>query len=223
MHVAELWRYPVKSMGGEKLDCALLGSLGIEGDRVVHVDVGGRFVTARTHPRLLGLHATLDASGEPLVDSLPWTQPEVLTKVRDIAGAGSQLVRDDSAQRFDILPLLVATDSAIAEFGRDGRRLRPNIVIGGVDGLAERTWEGMCLRIGKVLIGIEDLRMRCVMTMFDPDTLEQDRGVLRDIARRFEGKLALNCWVIAGGEICLGDPVELVENCEHEKAGGFLS
>jgi uncharacterized protein YcbX len=79
----------------------------------------------------------------------------------------------------------------------------------------------MCLRIGKVLIGIEDLRMRCVMTTFDPDTLEQDRGVLRDIARRFEGKLALNCWVITGGKVCLGDQVELVENCEHEKAAGF--
>ena len=74
------------------------------------------------------------------------------------------------------------------------------------------------MRIGDVLIGIEDLRMRCVMTTFDPDTLEQDRNVLRDIVRRFDGKLALNCWVIQGGKICVGDEVELIENCEREKA-----
>jgi hypothetical protein len=61
-----------------------------------------------------------------------------------------------------------------------------------------------------VIIGIEDLRTRCVMTTFDPDTLKQDRQVLRDIVQKFGGKLALNCYVIRGGEIRVGDPVELV-------------
>jgi uncharacterized protein YcbX len=220
MRVAELWRYPVKSMAGERLQCATLGSLGIEGDRVVHVeDARGKFVTARTHPKLLGHHARLGPAGEPVVDDADWTEPSVLEQVVNIAGPGAKLVRDDSAQRFDILPLLVATDGAIRAFGRDGRRLRPNIVIGGVEGLSERSWEGMCLRIGGAWIGIEDLRMRCVMTTFDPETLQQDKNVLKDIARRFEGKLALNCWVIKGGEICVGDEVELIEECEHEKAG----
>ena len=37
MKVAELWRYPVKSMGGETLDRAHLDSLGIAGDRMVNV------------------------------------------------------------------------------------------------------------------------------------------------------------------------------------------
>jgi len=206
-------------MAGEKLQCATLGSLGIEGDRVVHVEDGrDRFVTSRTHPQLLGHHAKLNSSGEPTVDDVLWTDPHVLQQVIEIAGSDAHLVKDDSAQRFDILPLLVATDGAITAFGRDGRRLRPNIVIGGVDGLEERSWEGKCLRIGEIVIGIEDLRMRCVMTTFDPDTLKQDRDVLRDIVRRFDGKLALNCWVIRGGEICVGDEVELMENCEREKA-----
>jgi len=219
MHVAELWRYPVKSMAGERLECATLGPLGIEGDRVVHVeDSSGRFITSRTHPQLLGHHARLGPSGEPVVDDVLWSEPQVQQQVIEIAGPDAKLVRDDSAQRFDILPLLVATDGSIRAFGRDGRRLRPNIVIGGVDGLEERSWEGKCLRIGEVMIGIEDLRMRCVMTTFDPDTLRQDRNVLRDIVRRFDGKLALNCWVIQGGNICVGDDVELVANCEHEKA-----
>jgi len=218
MHVAELWRYPVKSMAGEKLQCATLGPLGIEGDRVVHVeDSRGRFITSRTHPQLLGHHARLGASGEPVVDDVLWSEPQLKQQVMEIAGPDAVLVRDDSAQRFDILPLLVATDGAIADFGEDGRRLRPNIVVGGVNRLAERLWQGKCLRIGKVMIGIEDLRMRCVMTTYDPDTLKQDRNVLRDIVNRFDGKLALNCGVIQGGEICIGDEVELIGNCEREK------
>jgi uncharacterized protein YcbX len=103
----------------------------------------------------------------------------------------------------------VATDGAIAAFGHDHRRLRPNIVIGGVEGLAEREWPGSCLRMGKVLIGVQDLRLRCIMTAYDPDTLVQDEEITRDIYRRFEGKLALNCFVIEGGEITVGDEVKL--------------
>jgi len=129
----------------------------------------------------------------------------------DIVGEGTRLVHDEAAYRFDILPLLVATDGAIQAFGYDGRRLRPNIVISGVEGLAERSWERQCLRIGDVMIGIEDLRMRCVMTTFDPDTLEQDTDVLKGIVRKFGGKLALNCYVIEGGEIAVGETVELQE------------
>lgn len=38
MKVLEIWRYPVKTMAGEKLAHAHLGSLGIDGDRIVHVE-----------------------------------------------------------------------------------------------------------------------------------------------------------------------------------------
>lgn len=205
-------------MAGEKLERASIGALGIEGDRVVHVEDGsGRFITSRTHPRLLGLRPTLDSSGEPRVDGLRWTDPKVLQRVQEIVGPGTRVVYDDSVDRFDILPLLIATDGAIAAFGHDGRRLRPNIIIGGVEGTAERSWPHQCLNIGNVRIGIEDLRTRCVMTTFDPDTLQQDRGVLREIGRKFGGKLALNCYVIQGGEICVGDVVQLVKNCEQKE------
>jgi MOSC domain-containing protein len=125
-------------------------------------------------------------------------------------GRGARLVRDDSPGRFDVLPLLVATDGAIEAFGRDGRRLRPNILIGGVSGLAERGWEGRRLRIGDVVIGLEDLRDRCVMTTYDPDTLAQDVSVLKDIVERFEGKLALNAQVLRSGVLSVGDRVELL-------------
>lgn len=211
MNIAEIWRYPVKTMAGEQLQQARIGPLGIEGDRVVHVeDANGRVITSRTHPRFLGHKGSLGPDGEPLMDGRPWRSPEVAADVAEIVGSGARLVRDDGAGRFDVLPLLVATDGAIAAFGLDRRRLRPNIVIGGVDGMSERDWPGATLRIGKVLIGIQDLRPRCVMTSYDPDTQEQNREITRDIYRRFEGKLALNCFVSAGGEIAVGDEVELV-------------
>ena len=80
------------------------------------------------------------------------------------------------------------------------RRLRPNLVIGGVQGLEERTWPGSTIRIGEVLIAVVDLRGRRVMTTFDPDTLAHDPEVLQDIVRRFGGKLAPNCQLVKGGE-----------------------
>jgi uncharacterized protein YcbX len=204
-------------MAGERLNHARLGAPGIEGDRVVHVqDARGHVVTARTHHPLLGHHATLSASGEPLVDGRLWTRPDVRDEVVTIVGPGARLVRDESADRFDVLPLLVATDGAIAAFGHDGRRLRPNLVIGGVPGLAERSWPGQCLRIGDLIIGIRDLRGRCIMTTFDPDSLKQDRQVLTGIVQDFGGTLALNCYVIRGGEIRVGDAVELVRDHECE-------
>lgn len=210
MYVKEIWRYPVKSMAGEQLQQAAVGAHGVEGDRVVHVRNGqGRLVTARTYPGLLGHHAKLDTKGTPMVDGRPWNQPSVLADVRKIVGSGSELIRDQSQDWFDILPLLVATDGAIAAFGRDGRRLRPNLVIGGVEGLEERNWPGRWLRIGEVIIRLDSLRGRCIMTTFDPDTLEHDPSVLRDIVKRFDGELALNSEVEQGGEIRVGQQVEL--------------
>jgi hypothetical protein len=185
--------------------------LGIEGDRIVHAeDVSGRVITSRSHPRFLGHKGSLGATGDVLVDGRPWQSHDVASDVEDIGGPGAKLVRYEGAERFDVLPLLVATDGAIAAFGHDGRRLRPNIVVGGVDGLGEREWPGTCLRMGEALIGVQDLRLRCIMTSFDPDTLVQDRQITRDIYRRFEGKLALNCFVIEGGAISVGDEVHVV-------------
>lgn len=211
MYVKEIWRYPVKSMAGESLGKAAVSPLGIEGDRVVLVvNPPGRVVTARSHPALLGHKGTTRTDGMPLVDGRAWTEPGVLADVREIAGPRAELIHNETADRFDILPLLVATDGAIAAFGRDGRRLRPNLVIGGVDGLDERKWPGRKLRIGRVVIDLDSLRGRCVMTTYDPDTLEHDPTVLKDIVKRFGGELALNSAVEQGGGIEVNQKVELL-------------
>jgi len=211
MHVAELWRYPVKSLAGEELNVAEISADGIPGDRVVQVyDAEGRIVTSRTTPRLLGLKGTLSPMGETLVNGRPWTAPEVGAAIEAAAGPGARLVRHDGPDRFDVLPLLVATDGAVNALGLDRRRFRPNILVAGVDGLAERDWPGRRARVGEAIIGFKKLRGRCVMTTYDPDTLEQDPTVLRRIVQEMGGRLALDTYVVRGGRVAVGDSVELL-------------
>ena len=209
LRVDRLWRYPVKSLAGEALETARLTDGGISGDRIVHVRGPEGVRTSRRHHRLLGLRGTLGPDGVPQIDGHRWDDGRALDLVRLAAGTDAWLASDGFGM-FDILPLLVATDGAIAAFGRDGRRLRPNIVIGGVDGLAERTWPGAELHIGDAIIALDSLRPRCPMTTIDPDTLERDPEVLRDIGRRFGGLLALNADIIRPGEIRVGDTARLV-------------
>jgi hypothetical protein len=159
---------------------------------------------------MLGLRGTLGAGDEPLVDGLAWDSADALELVRQAAGRDARLERTDADDRFDILPLLVATDGAVAAFGRDVRRLRPNILIGGVEGLDEREWAGADLHIGDVVIHLDSLRTRCPMTTVDPDTLARDPEVLKDIGRRFGGRLALNADVGRGGVVRVGDAVRVV-------------
>ncbi len=211
MHVSELWRYPVKSLKGERLDQVEIGEDGLTGDRLVHVRSGtGRVITSRTKPRLLALHGALGADGTPLIDGRPWHAAESRAAVRAAAGEDAELVAYGGLDRFDVLPLSIATDGAIAALGVDRRRFRPNILIGDVEGLAERSWPGLHLRIGDVLIAVARLRPRCVMTTYDPDTQAQDHSVLRRIVSDFGGALALDCAVVAGGRVSVGDLVELM-------------
>jgi uncharacterized protein YcbX len=211
MRIGEIWRYPVKSLAGEPLATVGLTSEGIPGDRVVQVyDVEGQVVTARTEPRLLGLHAVLDASGEPRVNGYLWTAPEVAPLIEAAAGRGSRLARSDGLDRFDVLPLLVATDGVVEGLGMDRRRFRPNLYITGVPGKAERDWAGRHLWAGEAIIGLHSLRGRCVMTTYDPETLEGDPTVLRRVVKELGGRLGLNAYVVKGGRIAVGDPVELL-------------
>jgi MOSC domain-containing protein len=218
LRIAEMWRYPVKSLAGEPLSATVVGPDGIPGDRIVRVRGPEGIRTARRQYRLLGLRGTLGADGHPRINGHLWESPDALALVKAAAGGDSWLEAYEGTDRFDILPLLVATDGAIAAFGRDRRRLRPNIVIAGVDGLAERGWAGAELRVGDVIIRLDALRGRCHMTTIDPDTLEVSPGVLRDIVRRFDNKLALDAEVVRGGTIRVGDEVMLVTRAVGEGA-----
>ena len=93
---------------------------------------------------------------------------EVGELVEAAVGPGARVERFDGPERFDILPLFVCTDGAVSMFGRDVRRLRPNLMIGGVEGMVERTWPGAILRLPEAEIALADLRSRCVMTTLIP-------------------------------------------------------
>jgi uncharacterized protein YcbX len=225
MNVAELWRYPVKSLRGESLAEAELTEAGISGDRLVHaVRSGGRVFTARTHKRMLGLQGGLDAGGLPTIDGLPWNDPEALRRVRAATEPEAELVYYDGVgqQRFDVLPLSVATDGGVEAVGVDRRRFRANVYLGGVEGLAERGWVGRALRLGEAVVGVRQVRGRCVMTTYDPDTLEQDISVLQKIYFELGGRTALDCYVVEPGRVRVGDRAELLDyfTIPKEKAAG---
>src|ERR1700761_4544304 len=142
MHVAELWRYPVKSLRGEALRSVDVLPDGFRGDRRCQVrSSDGSLLTARTKPALLGLSAVAGGDDMPVVEGIPWHADDARQRVRDAAGDDVRL-EPSTERRFDETHLLVGTDGAFEHIGLDRRRFRPNIVVGGVDGLAERDWEG---------------------------------------------------------------------------------
>ena len=74
--VAGLWRYPVKSLAGERLMVATLEPDGIIGDRIVRVRGPEGVRTSRRDYRLLGLRGTIDANGRKLRRVIyRWTGP----------------------------------------------------------------------------------------------------------------------------------------------------
>jgi hypothetical protein len=211
MEVRELWRYPVKSCGGERVESTWIAASGLAGDRAVQptTDRGER-VTARRFPRLLALKGTLAEDGTALVDGRRWDSDEVAAVVRAATLDRVFLERSLRQDRFDVLPVSLVTDGALDALGVDHRRLRPNIVVAGVEGLAERAWDGLAISVGDAIVGVRQVRGRCVMTTYDPDTQQQDRSVLQRIVDEYGGRFALDCYVIREGTVREGDPVEVV-------------
>jgi uncharacterized protein YcbX len=213
MHVAELWRYPVKSLRGEQITETDITELGIPHDREIVVlrHSVRRVASARTKYKMLALQGSIDGDGTTTVNGHRWDSPEANGLVTEACGEPVQLLQFTGPQRFDVLPLLVATDGAIAYMNVDRRRFRPNIIIGGVEGLAERGWEGKNIRIADVVIHAAQLRGRCVMTTYDPDNQEQNVQVLHRIVKELDGTFALDCSIVTPGHIKVGDQVQITD------------
>lgn len=223
VRVAQLWRYPVKSLKGERLYSARLTLDGVEGDRIVHVAGRRGPLTGRTRHGLLALPALTDKDGIPTVQGHRWDSAEAAEAVRKQAGQDARLVADVTPERFDILNLLVATDGAIEHLGHDVRRLRPNIVLSGLPAEMEARLPGQALAIGEALVGVHSVRQRCIVTTIDPDSGEQDLEVLRRIRDVFGGEIALDSWVISPGEVHVGDAVRIVSSRESPaRVGGWV-
>lgn len=212
LRAIELWRYPVKSLRGERLERAEIEPDGVRGDRKLRVDGDNGLITARTRPGLLRLRAVIGADGEPEIDGERWRSDRARHAIGAVAPGGA-LVSTEGAEvglRQDLSPVHVVTTAMVAELGIDFRRLRPNILIAGAEGREEVGWIGSSLRIGDALLEVTAQCERCVMTTFDPDTIEQDAGVLRRINEEFSGHFGLHCNVIVPGAVRRGDRV-LVE------------
>jgi uncharacterized protein len=213
MHVSEIWRYPVKSLKGERLNEAEITKFGIPGDRQIAVirTINGRFLTSRSRPKLLALQGSINADGVATINGHRWNSAEALELVREAASEAVTLQQIPAPQAFDVLPLLVATDGAARYLNIDHRRLRPNILLANVPELEERNWPGHIIAIGNVRIHAEKLRDRCVMTTFDPDTQVQDPSVLLRIVRELDGSTALDSSVITPGKVRVGDRAQIID------------
>ena len=136
-----------------------------------------------------------------------------ISMMKESAAGAKALVRPNHSGPADLLISQIAPEAKDKQARHDAKQHKgstPNIVVDGVDGTEEFGWPGAELHIGDVVIALDSRRGRCPMTTVDPDTLEVDRGVLKDIITRFDGQLALNAAVLRPGVVRVGDPVELV-------------
>ena len=94
--VTQVWRYPVKSMGGEQLTHGTLGARGILGDRgwALRDEQAGEIRGAKKLPELLQCGARY--LGEPTNDSIPSAEislPDGSSMRSDDVGAGARIRR----------------------------------------------------------------------------------------------------------------------------------
>ena len=233
MRVAELWRYPVKSLQGEQVDTIELTERGLAGDRgwaLFDVETG-LGLTARRHPALLHAAARLHPDGGVEItlpdgtvaagdDALSgWLARPVALRAADDAGGARRYenpedieteaddsweVFEGSAQAFhDSVALTLLSTDTVGP--RAMRRFRPNVVLdrGGEDALV-----GSSVSIGGAVVALTNRVARCVMvTRAQPGGIDVDRDVLRWIHREHGGELAVGATVTRTGRVEVGDDV----------------
>ena len=113
-YIQEIWRYPVKSMRGQRLDSTEVGSNGVRGDRgwALRDDVTGEIQTAKRHPILLACTALY--SEPPRHDHVPHVVielPDGDTVVSD-APETSRRLSDLIGRRIALRPIQPRSDTA---------------------------------------------------------------------------------------------------------------
>jgi uncharacterized protein YcbX len=232
VRVVELWRYPVKSLQGERLDSVAVSTGGLEGDRcfAIYDRETGLGLTARRVPELLFASARLlegsrveitlpDGSLASDDDSLSaWIGRPVTLRS---AGAAvtrryENVVDFEREESSDWAPFDGADgafhDSAGARVSLlstgtigswDRRRFRPNVLIEGED---EDSLVGSRVALGNAVLDIGMRIERCVMTTRpQAGGIERDLDVLRTIARERNACLAVGALVTQPGSVRVGD------------------
>ena len=232
MDVVELWRYPVKSLQGERLESVSVTSEGLDGDRQFAIyDVTTGFgLTARRMPELLFASARLHEDGSPEVtlpdgtvagddDALSsWLGRRVELRSSSTAAARSYENVDDFEQ--EPVSGWSAFDGAAGAFhdnpgarvslvsngtigSWDVRRFRPNIMLHGE---GEDSLVGSTVTVGQATLDVGMRIERCVITTrAQAGGVERDLDVLRTIARERNACLSVGALVADSGKVRLGD------------------
>jgi uncharacterized protein YcbX len=172
-HVEAIFRYPVKSMGGERLEVANLGWHGLDGDRRLAFRrmnddnrSGFPWLTASKLPDLLLFaphHGEDGAQGEvpthirtPNGEKMPVFGEDLATEIGRRYGAPVQMMQLKHGI-FDDASISVIASDTVHEIGRlagrrlDVRRFRPNIVVRLLRSVPfqEDEWVGGVLSFGE--------------------------------------------------------------------------
>lgn len=229
MQLLEIWRYPVKSMGGERLAAADVTDLGIEGDRrwgVFDADTG-TVLTARRAPDLLFASARV-VDGD-LIITLPdgsevdeatasdalsrWLERRVeLRRAGDEGGTYENPM--DPVNETDWVSwtgpggawhdsprgrVSLVSTSTLGDW--DLRRFRTNLL---VDGAGEDRLVGQQVTIGEVRLDVNKRLERCVMVTRPQPGLDRDLALLTTINRERGRCLSIGTTVAVPGAIQVG-------------------
>ncbi|MFJ3727339.1 MOSC domain-containing protein [Streptomyces sp. NPDC090045] len=228
-----LWRYPIKSTGGELLRRVRVDERGLVGDRLYAVrDAEGRFGSGKNTRRFRRMDGLLHLSSRYAPGDHQPGLPELLDRhgrvvadptayLRTYLGRDDvELAREGEVSHFDQLPLSVLTTATLDWIRNevpgvpvDERRFRPNILLRtppGTPPFVEDEWIGRKARLGDTL-HVEFLRSseRCVMTNQAQHDLPHSPLILKAIARAHDNRLDVLAQVLTPGTVRVGEPVVL--------------
>lgn len=230
--VAALWRYPVSSMGGERLERAPVTETGIAGDRVWGLlDASNERIASpgreKHFVKVPKGHARLAADGVAIsADGETWTDPDdeqVLSDLSRLFGFAPVLKpfgpfgAGGFRPRYEHAPIHLLTTAALRALRQDlpgsvvdERRFRPNVVVDWPDGaepIPEHGWIGREIRIGEVVLRGREPCARCGFITIEQEGLPLDVEVLRTVVKRYGRNFGIYCDVLAPGEARIGDMV----------------
>jgi uncharacterized protein YcbX len=231
--VEALFRYPVKSMSGERLEVAELGWHGLDGDRRLafrRTDDRGGFpwLTATKLPDLILFAPQWRGSGvaghlpthvrTPEGEEMAIFGQELATEVGRRHRSPVQMMQLNHGI-FDEASISVITSDTVREIGRlaaqrpDVRRFRPNIVIGSLRSVPfeEDEWVGGVLSFGEgvetAAISVTMCDERCSMVNLDPDSAHPAAEVLKAIVRVKQNKAGVYGTIIRRGRLTVGQTI----------------
>jgi uncharacterized protein YcbX len=220
--VVGLWRYPVKSLGGEEAATFELDGRGLVADRLWGlVDPVGKIASGkwtrrfRRVPGLLLHRARLGEDGLPLLDLADGRTARLEDAVaEELAGPGWRFAREGSVSHFDAGAVHLLTTATLAGIGAaagedvEVERLRPNVLVDAGDE-REESWIGRRIVVGAVELEVVGPAPRCVMVNEAQPGLPRRRTLLRTIGRWNAVNAGVYASVVRPGCISLGDAVRI--------------